>query len=166
MLDLEGSLSLYLFPVDPVATPRNNGHSPEESTGAAGGLSAKAQAVRHSTPKNISKRDQQMSSVVLPGTHFNGFGLFRLWVSELITLEGTLRETIINRRLGICHLRHFAVFSSRSVSISTLWTAGTHESYFCLLLSSVVGPDSLNPDPNPRIQIQCFTKIALQFTYP
>ncbi len=57
-------LSLDLFPVDPVATPRNNGHSSEESTGA-GGLSAKAQAVHHSTPKNLSKRDQQMSSVLL-----------------------------------------------------------------------------------------------------
>ncbi len=56
---------LYLHTVDPVATPRNNGHSPEESTGAGGGLSAKAQAVHHSNPKNLSKRDQQMSSVVL-----------------------------------------------------------------------------------------------------
>jgi hypothetical protein len=61
---LNALLSLDLFLVDPVATPRNNGHSPEESTGA-GGLSAKAQAIHHSTPKNIPNRDQQMSSVVL-----------------------------------------------------------------------------------------------------
>jgi hypothetical protein len=59
------ALDPFICSVDPVATPRNNGHSPEESTGA-GGLSAKAQAVHRSTPKNLSKRDQQMSSVVLP----------------------------------------------------------------------------------------------------